>query len=71
MEFPETVSHNPKKMLLIVALISIAACGCHVANEYFNIKNDHPVEQMTEAMIDAIIESHTGIKVDIDLTPGS
>ena len=52
-----------KKLLLIIMIITLT--GCHSLNQAFGMKDDNPVEEVVEQ----VVERETG--VHLDLTPDS
>lgn len=68
----EILSHKAKPsetnialLLISLAAILLVAVGCSKINQWFGLKDDNPIEEITEK----VIESKTGL--DIDLTPAS
>lgn len=49
-----------KVIIAIIFLISVLV-GCNTLREYFNLKDDHPIEDQIEEYVD----------INLDLTPSS
>lgn len=46
---------------LACVFIAVAFGACNMFNEYFNLENDHPAEEILED----VIEHHTGVDIDL------
>ena len=53
------------KLISIFILLGLICGGCHYINQKFNLNNDNIAEEFLEE----VIESKTGL--DLDLTPNS
>lgn len=51
------------KLAFVALVIALAFVSCSYLNKQLNLPEDHPIEQLTEF----VIEQQTGL--DIDLTP--
>lgn len=56
--------------LLTCGMALLTYCSsCSYINQKIGVANDHPIEQLTEKVIDQLIEDQTGVDSNIDLTP--
>jgi len=52
----------------LLTFLIFTLCGCSYLK---NIKADSPLEEVTEHTLEQLIESHTGLDIDLDLSPNS
>lgn len=54
---------------LVMATVLGFCSACSQVNRAVGLKDDHPIEEALEEMIDAAVEKGLGVDPDIDLTP--
>ena len=58
------------KFLHVLAFIGcLTLVGCHSLNQYLGLSDDHAMEQISEEVIETVIQYETGFRPEIDLTP--